>query len=301
MKISDEDYLKFGKRKYQKDNISQKLFKKFNDWIIKKIEKKIPNPLKKKIFPPNHDIFTHNTNSKDIRFYLDVQIKNIITMTKNDKESLDQLLIIKGIKKQRKYNETTLNHKDIENAKILLKKLKKIEKIEDNEIINLIIDILIERGYKKSDEEKKLFKKDKDNFNQLLSEYKIKKSFKNQEKNEKQIEYIEKIKIIEELGMTLRESLLIFFDSNSKEFEDFKSEVKENDEYFKYLNGFSLLDLNESKTSCGFIDMIERDCVIPDEKIKILNHITNYFINKKIKKNEIDKYIELYPEKNNEN
>ena len=222
-------------------------------------------------------------------------------MTKNDKESLDQLLIIKGIKKQRKYNETTLNHKDIENAKILLKKLKKIEKIEDNEIINLIIDILIERGYKKSDEEKKLFKKDKDNFNQLLSEYKIKKSFKNQEKNEKQIEYIEKIKIIEELGMTLRESLLIFFDSNSKEFEDFKSEVKENDEYFKVLNGFSLLDLNESKTSCGFIDMIERDCVIPDEKIKILNHITNYFINKKIKKNEIDKYIELYPEKNNEN
>ena len=301
MKISDEDYLKFGKRKYQKDNISQKLFKKFNDWIIKKIEKKIPNPLKKKIFPPNHDIFTHNTNLKDIRFYLDVQIKNIITMTKNDKESLDQLLIIKGIKKQRKYNETTLNHKDIENAKILLKKLKKIEKIEDNEIINLIIDILIERGYKKSDEEKKLFKKDKDNFNQLLSEYKIKKSFKNQEKNEKQIEYIEKIKIIEELGMTLRESLLIFFDSNSKEFEDFKSEVKENDEYFEYINGFSLLDLNESKTCCGFIDMIERDCVIPDEKIKILNHITNYFINKKIKKNEIDKYIELYPEKNNEN
>ena len=301
MKISEEDYLKFGKRKYQKDNISQKLFKKFNDWIIKIIEKKIPNSRKKKIFPPNHDIFTHNTNLKDIRFYLDVQIKNIMTMTKNDKESLDKLLIIKGIKKQRKYNETTLNDKEFKKAKILLKKLNKIEKIEDNEIINLIIDILIERGYKKSDEEKIFFKKDKDNFNQLLSEYNIKKSFKNQEKNEKQIEYIEKIKIIEELRMTLRELLPIFFDSNSKEFEDFKSEVKENDEYFKILNGFSLLDLNEYKTSCGFIDMVERDCDIPDSKIKILNHITNYFINKKINKNEIEKYIELYPEKNNKN
>ena len=87
IKISEEDYLNYEKRKNKKDNISQKLFKKFNDWIIKKIENQIPEPLRKKIFPPDFDIFTHNTNLKDIRFFLDVQIENIIIMTKKDKES----------------------------------------------------------------------------------------------------------------------------------------------------------------------------------------------------------------------
>ena len=99
IKISYEVYIKYGKRKYQKDNISQKIFKNFNDWIIKKIEKQIPENLKIIILPPNYVIFTHNTNLKDIRFFLDIQIKNIIIMTKNDIESLDELLIIKGIKK----------------------------------------------------------------------------------------------------------------------------------------------------------------------------------------------------------
>ena len=304
IKISDEDYLKYGKRKYQKDNVSQKLFKNFNDWIINIIENKIPNSLRKKIFPPDYDIFTHNTNYKDIRFFLDTQYKNILIMTKKDKENLDKLLILKGIKKQRKYNETTLNDKEFKDAEILLRKFKKIEeneKIEDNKIIIFIIDILIEKGYKKADEEKIFFKKDKDNFNQLLVEYKIKKYFKNQEKNENLIEDIEKIKTIEELKMTLRELLLKFFESKSKEFENFKMEVKENNKYYESLYGFNLLILNESKTSCGFIDMIERNCDIPNNKIKTLNHITNYFINKKINKNEIDKYIELYPEKNIDN
>lgn len=304
IKISDNDYLNYGKRKNQKDNVSLKLFKKFNDWIIKIIENQIPEPLKKKINPPDHDIFTHNTNSKDIRVFLDIQIKNILIMTKNDKESLDHLLIIKGIKKQRKYNETTLNDKEFKDAEILLKMLNKIEekeKMEKNEIINLIIEVLVEKGYKKAKEEKIFFKKDKDNFNHLLSEYNIKKSFKNQEKNEIQIEEMEKLKTIAELKMTLRELLLVFFEGKCNEFEDFKKDVKEINEYFELLNGFSLLELNKSKTSCGFIQMIERDCDIPQEKIKIVNHITNYFINKKINKVEIDKYLELYPEENNDN
>ena len=304
IKISDNDYLNYGKRKNQKDNVSLKLFKKFNDWIIKIIENQIPEPLKKKINPPDHDIFTHNTNSKDIRVFLDIQIKNILIMTKNDKESLDHLLIIKGIKKQRKYNETTLNDKEFKDAEILLKMLNKIEekeKKEKNEIINLIIEVLVEKGYKKAKEEKIFFKKDKDNFNHLLSEYNIKKSFKNQEKNEIQIEEMEKLKTIAELKMTLRELLLVFFEGKCNEFEDFKKDVKEINEYFELLNGFSLLELNKSKTSCGFIQMIERDCDIPQEKIKIVNHITNYFINKKINKVEIDKYLELYAEENNDN
>ena len=304
IKISDNDYLNYGKRKNQKDNVSLKLFKKFNDWIIKIIENQIPEPLKKKINPPDHDIFTHNTNSKDIRVFLDIQIKNILIMTKNDKESLDHLLIIKGIKKQRKYNETTLNDKEFKDAEILLKMLNKIEekeKMEKNEIINLIIEVLVEKGYKKAKEEKIFFKKDKDNFNRLLSEYNIKKSFKNQEKNEIQIEEMEKLKTIAELKMTLRELLLVFFEGKCNEFEDFKKDVKEINEYFELLNGFSLLELNKSKTSCGFIQMIERDCDIPQDKIKNVNHITNYFINKKINKVEIDKYLELYPEENNDN
>ena len=304
IKISDNDYLNYGKRKNQKDNVSLKLFKKFNDWIIKIIENQIPEPLKKKINPPDHDIFTHNTNSKDIRVFLDIQIKNILIMTKNDKESLDHLLIIKGIKKQRKYNETTLNDKEFKDAEILLKMLNKIEekeKMEKNEIINLIIEVLVEKGYKKAKEEKIFFKKDKDNFNRLLSEYNIKKSFKNQEKNEIQIEEMEKLKTIAELKMTLRELLLVFFEGKCNEFEDFKKDVKEINEYFELLNGFSLLELNKSKTSCGFIQMIERDCDIPQDKIKNVNHITNYFINKKINKVEIDKYLELYAEENNDN
>ena len=304
IKISDNDYLNYGKRKNQKDNVSLKLFKKFNDWIIKIIENQIPEPLKKKINPPDHDIFTHNTNSKDIRVFLDIQIKNILIMTKNDKESLDHLLIIKGIKKQRKYNETTLNDKEFKDAEILLKMLNKIEekeKMEKNEIINLIIEVLVEKGYKKAKEEKIFFKKDKDNFNHLLSEYNIKKSFKNQEKNEIQIEEMEKLKTIAELKMTLRELLLVFFEGKCNEFEDFKKDVKEINEYFELLNGFSLLELNKSKTSCGFIQMIERDCDIPQDKIKNVNHITNYFINKKINKVEIDKYLELYAEENNDN
>ena len=304
IKISDNDYLNYGKRKNQKDNVSLKLFKKFNDWIIKIIENQIPEPLKKKINPPDHDIFTHNTNSKDIRVFLDIQIKNILIMTKNDKESLDHLLIIKGIKKQRKYNETTLNDKEFKDAEILLKMLNKIEekeKMEKNEIINLIIEVLVEKGYKKAKEEKIFFKKDKDNLNRLLSEYNIKKSFKNQEKNEIQIEEMEKLKTIAELKMTLRELLLVFFEGKCNEFEDFKKDVKEINEYFELLNGFSLLELNKSKTSCGFIQMIERDCDIPQDKIKNVNHITNYFINKKINKVEIDKYLELYPEENNDN
>ena len=252
---------------------------------------------------PDHDIFTQNTNLKDIRFFLDISIENILIMIKKDKESLDHLLIIKGIKKERKYYETNLNDKELKKAEILLEKLKKIEKnekIDEKEIINLIIDILIEKGYK-SKEEKILFKKDKDNFNQLLVEFEIKKSLKDQENNDKHIQDIKKIKTIEELRMTLRELLLKFFASKSEEFEDFKEEVKENNESFELLNHFSIFELNESKTSCGFIRMIEEDCDIPNEKIKILNHITNYFSNKKINKAEIDKYLQLYPEENNEN
>ena len=260
-KISNEDYEKYGKRKNQKDNISQKLFKNFNDWIIKIIENKIPQPYKKKIYTPDHDIFTHNTNSKDIRFFLDIPFENILIMTKKDKESLDHLLIIKGIKKERKYYETNLNDKELKKAEILLEKLKKIEKnekIDEKEIINLIIDILIEKGYK-SKEEKILFKKDKDNFNQLLVEFEIKKSLKDQENNDKHIQDIKKIKTIEELRMTLRELLLKFFASKSEEFEDFKKKVKENNEYFELLNKFNIFE-NESKISCGFIHMIEKDC-----------------------------------------
>ena len=176
-----------------------------------------------------------------------------------------------------------------------MRKIKN-EKIDEKKIINLIIDILIEKGYK-SKEEKILFKKDKDNFNQLLVEFEIKKSLKDQENNDKHIQDIKKIKTIEELRITLRELLLKFFASKSEEFEDFKKKVKVNNEYFELLNKFNIFE-NESKINCGFIHMIEKDCDIPNKKIKVLNRITNN--NKKINKAEIDKYLELYPEENNE-
>lgn len=105
-----------------------------------------------------------------------------------------------------------------------MRKIKN-EKIDEKKIINLIIDILIEKGYK-SKEEKILFKKDKDNFNQLLVEFEIKKSLKDQENNDKHIQDIKKIKTIEELRITLRELLLKFFASKSEEFEDFKKKLK---------------------------------------------------------------------------
>ena len=82
-----------SQRKIQIDNYSIKLFKAINDWVIFKIQNQIHESLsqKKKINPPDYDVFTHNTNLFDIRFFLDIQYKNILQMTKQDKEKLDQL------------------------------------------------------------------------------------------------------------------------------------------------------------------------------------------------------------------
>jgi len=46
-------------------------------------------------------------------------------MIKKDKESLDHLLIIKDIKKERKYNETTLNDNELKNEENFFKILEK--------------------------------------------------------------------------------------------------------------------------------------------------------------------------------
>ena len=51
-------------------------------------------------------------------------------MIKKDKESLDHLLIIKDIKKERKYNETTLNDNELKNEENFFKILEKQKKMK---------------------------------------------------------------------------------------------------------------------------------------------------------------------------
>ena len=142
-----------SQRKIQMDNYSIKLFKAINDWVIFKIQNQIPDSLsqKKKINPPDYDVFTHNTNLLDIRFFLDIQYKNILQMTKQDKEKLDQLLILLNIKKPillDKKKETDLNDKEYDLAKKLL-----IKESQNSQLVDITSNMMIQ--YEEIDDIKK--------------------------------------------------------------------------------------------------------------------------------------------------
>ena len=68
-------------RKHQIDNYSQKFLKAVNDWALSKINNKTKKLLNDKFHPPNCDIITHNSNKKDLYFYLNLRLKNILKMS----------------------------------------------------------------------------------------------------------------------------------------------------------------------------------------------------------------------------
>ena len=290
------------KRAAQKDNFSLKLFKNINNWICKSINKKINNTIDNKtnnikIYRPNYDIFTHNSNSIDIYIFLNIKFKYILCMSPKDKDAFNDLLIELGIKKPCKKKETTINKgtKEYRNAlKLLLinEFIKENEKIDINQLNSLIIKLLIKEGLKDKNE-KLLYKKDKDNIIQLLIKNGEKKSYNFQNKNKKIIEEIEKNKDIKELNMTLKELIISFY--NSEEFKNFSKEVQQINNYVKNQkkNKYSLLD-NEDNNK-GFLKMIEDDCTLSEEKKKIVKQLTNYFSDKNINEEEINNYRKKYP------
>ena len=115
------------------------------DWILKIINEKIPKSSDIKIYRPNYNIFTHNTNLVDLYIFLDISYKNILCMTPEDKTALNQLLIDIGIKKRvkKKKVEINKNTKDYKYAKKLLLSDNYIDEsnMEQNiDINNLILN-----------------------------------------------------------------------------------------------------------------------------------------------------------------
>ena len=62
----------------QKGNFSLKLLKYTCDWILKIINEKIQKYSNIKIYRPNYNIFTHNTNLVNLYIFLDISYKNIL-------------------------------------------------------------------------------------------------------------------------------------------------------------------------------------------------------------------------------
>lgn len=168
-------------------------------------------------------------------------------MQPRDKEELNQLLIDLKIKKSRKktsLNYNNYNTKDYKNALKLINKYKNLDKnkkMDNNEIKMNIVNILKKEGLKCNNDDN-IYKKDKDNINQLLINNGEKKSFNFQEKNRNIIKEVAKKIEIKELNMTLKELIVSFYNSN--EFIPFKNEVEEIDKNFKIQkkNKYSLLE-----------------------------------------------------------
>ena len=305
-----------SERGKKKDNFSIKLLKALNDWIFDKII--IPKSPKSKIYRPNYKIVTHNTNLLDLYIYLDLQYKNILTLTPEIKEALDQLLIDMGIKKLRKEKELEIKKytKEYENAKRLLKKYQYIDnniKEEDININTLIIKLLKNKGLKDPKEDK-LFKKDKENINKLIKEKEEKKTFGLQDKNK---DNFKKLSNINELNYRLRKLIILFYESG-KEFKEFSKKVKQISENVKLQkkSSYSLLDYDKDKDKnndqdiCnfieisndndtdneqknGFIRMVKEDVHLTQDQKDEINVLTNYFYNKNLNIEELQKYREI--------
>ena len=253
--------IKVSQRGIQKDNFSIKLFKDLNDWILKGINSNKANP---KIYTPNYDIFTHNSNLVDIFVFLSIKYKYLLCITPQDKEDLDQILIDLKIKKKNKKKKTLLIEKT--------NNYKDEKKVDDC-----------------------TYKKDKDNnYPLFIIKKKEKKTRGYQIKNRNNLidkEINLKDKDNEKLNMTLRELIFDFYKSPN-EFNKFRPKVLEIDENFKKQkknNTYSLLD----KEYAGFIRMIEEDCNLNVEQKKKVKDFTDYFSNKELSVEELQKYREI--------
>ena len=277
----------------QKDNFSLKLLKDLSDWILKIIKNKIPNTSKLKLYRPNYKIFTHDTNLVDIYFFLDIRYKNILCMTPEIKDALNQLLIELGIKKKYKKKEVELNkNTKIYNDAIKLLLIYKYidDKNKENiiDVSTLIIKLLINEGLKDPNEEK-LYKTDKENIIQLLIKKGEKKSYNLQDKNKKNIPKLTKLEDINELNMTLRQLILLFYNTVN-EFLKFSKKVDKINNYFKFQKNkeYSLLDNYNNNN--GFIKMIEEDCNLTKEQKEKIKDLTKYFDSRELNVEEIQKY-----------
>ena len=278
-----------SERGKDKDNFTIILFKQVNDRFLKRLNANS----NQKIHPPNHYIFTHDTNLVDIYVFLDIQHKNFLFMTQEDKKTLDQLLIDLKIKKKFKKKETYLTEKSKEYKDVinlLLKNhyinQKEIQNIET--VNNVFIKYLKDNGCKDKNEDDILYKEDRDKFHQLLIDLKIKKTFDHQKKNKDNFKNIDN----KDKNMTLRELLQEFF--YSQEYEDFKKikKVEEIDKKFKIQKKYSLLDMDE-KGKIGFIRMFEEDCGLNDEKKNKVKQLTDYFSNKELNAEELQNYRKI--------
>ncbi len=326
-------------RKNDIDNYSHKLFMELNNWYLKLLQNiidfnksKIKNENKDldlpsfKLSPPDHYVFTSNTNYTDIRFFLDIPFKYILIMNKRTKEVIDKLLIHKKIKKLRfmdnqldddeyKYgrifvdkilNEKEFGSKFIKDPNALrdyinciIKKIKPLEEEEVQEITKeevktfLIQFLKLTNNKFKNDD--KLYKYDREHINQIFEESKIKISYELQSKNKKIIEATEKIKEIGQLyNKTLRQIIMEFYRSGT-EFDKFYQKAKNIDDYFfstqsEENNKFHLSEIYGN--TCGFIKHIENKNKKKSKDIQDLiedlnkNHIQ---LNEKELQNYIDK------------
>lgn len=291
-KIQKEEIIN-KERSFQKDNFSIKLFTKINGWIINRIQ----NSKNIKLYRPNYNIFTHNTNLIDIYIFLDIQYKNILCMTPKIKETLDKLFIDLKIKNKFKQKKSPLNEKSKEYDDAI-KLISLYNDIKENEIIKiddvnrLIIKILIKEGFKEPNDNN-LYKKDKDNIKLLLIKNNKKGTYDYQNKSKKNI--IDKE--IEELNMTLREVIKAFYQSGN-EFTQFSKQVEKIVEKVKIQknNEYSLLDNTVEYN--GFFKMIEEDCGLNNEQKNKIRDFTNYFRNKILNEEELMKYRENLLQKN---
>ena len=285
-------------RKHQIDNFSQKFLKAVNDWIISKINNKIKKLLNDKFHPPNYDIITHNSNKKDLYFYINLKLKNILTFTKNDKQMLDELRQLKG-DKERKLPKAKFNEKEKNNLIKLLEIYNKKDISNKNDLsekdINSLIQILIDRKYKNKNHNKLIYY-DKNNLNKLLIENKIikeKKSYNLQEHNKKK-----KIDI-PELEMKYYQLIKEFmFDSDYNIFKNNEDiiQIDVNFQKLKNKSKYSLLGIYKDKI--GFIKMIEEDSGIKESQKVIYNEILEYFNDKELNEKEIKKYIDIIKQNN---
>ena len=292
-------------RKHQIDNFSQKFLKAVNDWILSKINNKIKKLLNDKFHPPNYDIITHNSNKKDLYFYINLKLKNILTFTKNDKQMLDELRQLKGDKK-RKLPKAKFNEKEKNNLIKLLEIYNKKDISNKNDLsekdINSLIQILIDRKYKNKNHNKLIYS-DKNNLNKLLIENKIikeKKSYNLQEHNNNLKKEIEEKKIdIPELEMKYYQLIKEFmFDSDYNIFKNNEDiiQIDVNFQKLKNKSKYSLLGIYKDKI--GFIKMIEEDSGIKESQKVIYNEILEYFNDKELNEKEIKKYIDIIKQNN---
>lgn len=278
------------KRGEQKDNFSIKLLKEINNYIIEKVNNKIKsNSYNFKLFRPNYNVFTHNTNLIDLYIFLDLKFKNILTLTPQVKEALDKLLIRLEIKKQYKKKQVSLNKKNKKkyNDAIRFLEINNIdEEMETSKNEYSLIELLKTKGIKDCNEEV-LYKKDLDIVSELLIKSNSKKTYSLQEKNKnniKKIEEINKKNEINELNMTLREIIIMFY--KTEQFKKFIKKVENINKCFMSSKKYKYSLLNNN----GFIMMIEEDCGLrPDKKEKI-KKLTEYFNDKDLNEKELENY-----------